>query len=94
MKKKKHSKPSAIERISSALDIPPILSGNSAHIELMDNKEAIIDGVSGVILYDETVIRLSVGRREVKFLGNGLELRTFNTQEAVIVGNILSVEFE
>ncbi len=94
MKKKSGDRNNAINKISKALEIPAIISQNSAHIELMDNTEAIIDGVSGVILYDESEIRLSVGRREIKFSGQNLELRTFNDREAVVVGEILSVEFE
>lgn len=94
MKKKSGDRNNAINKISKALEIPAIISQHSAHIELMDNTEAIIDGVSGVILYDESEIRLSVGRREIKFSGQNLELRTFNNREAVVVGEILSVEFE
>lgn len=86
-------KPSAGERITQALDIPPIAASGVAHIELMGNREAIVDGVCGVVEYEENIIRLNTGKSMVKFTGKGLAIQVFTQNQAMIAGYIASVEF-
>ena len=95
MRRKESSEPKKgpLERLSDAFELPAILSSDSAHIELMGNKEAIVNGVRGIILYEEDTVRLSVGKKEIKFCGEGLELKAFSTSSVIVEGEIYSVEF-
>jgi sporulation protein YqfC len=90
---KKSSDKNPLNKLSQALDLPPSLSSNTAHIELMGNKEAIASGIGGIILYDENIIRLKQKNGEIKFCGEDLEIKSFGTSFAVICGRIISVEF-
>ena len=64
-----------------------------AQIELSGNREALVDGCRGVLQYEDDVIRLSTGRRVVRFQGSGLMIRTMQQNQLLICGTILSVEF-
>ncbi|MBQ7541263.1 MAG: YabP/YqfC family sporulation protein [Clostridia bacterium] len=64
-----------------------------AQIELSGNREAVVDGCVGVLQYEDTAIRLSTGRRIVRFTGSDLMIRTMQQNQVLITGTILSVEF-
>ena len=71
--------------------IPPAITAPC--IELSGNREALVDGCRGVLQYEDDVIRLSTGRRVVRFQGSGLMIRTMQQNQLLICGTILSVEF-
>ena len=64
-----------------------------AQIELSGNREALVDGCRGVLQYEDDVIRLSTGRRVVRFQGSDLMIRTMQQNQLLISGTILSIEF-
>ena len=82
-----------IDLLGKFLDLPAGALQGGARIELMGNREAVVDGCRGVLEYDETVIKLHAGNSTVRFLGRGLTIDSFGEQQAVIKGHILSVEF-
>lgn len=43
--------------------------------------------------YDEGIIRLNLGKNIVRFTGTGLSIRTLTLEQAIITGNILSIDF-
>lgn len=63
------------------------------HIELISNKEAIIDGIKGVLEYDETLVKLNIGRGTVEFWGSDMELLSLDESELCIKGQITKLEF-
>ena len=70
------------------------LSGiGGVHIELISNKEAIIDGIKGVIEYGETLVKLNIGRGTVEFWGSDMELLSLDESELCIRGRITKLEF-
>lgn len=80
--------------VAKALDLPPNIFSDLAHIELSGNNEAIVDGCKGVIEYDENIVRLDTGKMTVRFLGSDLSIRSLTDDNAVIEGTITSVEFQ
>ena len=64
-----------------------------AQIALSGNREALVDGCRGVLQYEDDVIRLSTGRRIVRFQGNELMIRTMQQDQLLITGTILSIDF-
>ena len=64
-----------------------------SHMELSGNREAIVEGCKGVVEYDEGIIRLNLGKNIVRFTGTGLSIRTLTLEQAIITGNILSIDF-
>lgn len=63
-------------------------------IQLISNKEAIIDGCMGVIDYYDNLIKLRVVGGTVSFLGIGLVMSSLTDDSAEIKGEITSLEFE
>ncbi len=88
---KKAVKP--VEKLVSAFDLPKTVLPGMANIELTGNREAIVDGCDGIVQYDDEVIKLSTGKLVVCFYGNRLTIRTLTTDQAVIEGEIISIQF-
>ena len=62
-------------------------------VELLQNRQAIVEGCKGVLEYSDSCIRLSADRVILRFGGSGLQLRTFNSNSAIVEGNITSLEY-
>ncbi|MEG0854252.1 MAG: YabP/YqfC family sporulation protein [Angelakisella sp.] len=62
-------------------------------VELLQNRQAVVDGCKGVLEYSDSCIRLSSDRLILRFTGKGLLLRTFNSTSAIVEGQIATVEF-
>lgn len=81
-----------IEAIGRNLEIQGALTGG-AHIELFSNKEAIIDGIKGVIEYSDCFIKLNAGRGTLEFWGTELQISSLDADGIVICGKIEKLEF-
>jgi len=81
------------ERLSDELELPKNVMPGVVHIELNGNKEAVVDGCRGVLEYDENVIRLNTGRLIVRFTGSCLMIKTLSLNQALVCGNIMSIDF-
>ncbi|MEG2074066.1 MAG: YabP/YqfC family sporulation protein [Angelakisella sp.] len=86
MRKKSHELLTALSGQSAAL-VPQL------RVELLENRQAVVDGCKGVLEYSESCIRLSSDRLILRFTGTGLLLRTLSTHSAIVEGRIVSVEF-
>ena len=66
MKKKKNdeSKP----RLFGGFGLPYGIVKSSVHIEINSNREAIIDGSSGILEYNECCIKISMSDKRGNFL--------------------------
>ena len=62
-------------------------------VELLSDREAVVDGCRGILEYSECCIRLCTGAVTVRFTGEGLQMRNFGSLGAVVEGRIRSVEF-
>lgn len=66
---------------------------SQVHIEFFGRREASIDGLYGVLEYDGERIRLSAGKEEIVFCGKELSIDVFDLGQAVIHGEIETMEF-
>ena len=82
-----------IEHLSKKLELPGGIMGGGSHIELFANSEALIEGIKGVIEYNDCFIKLNIGRGTVEFWGNNLEISSLNCGELAINGKITKIEF-
>ncbi len=57
------------------------------------NREVVIEGSRGVLLYSETVIRINTSMGLVSFEGRNLNLKCISPTELIIDGFITKVEF-
>jgi sporulation protein YqfC len=74
-------------------DVPGSALSGICHIELAENREAVIDGCQGVVEYDEHIIKLATGKMVVKFTGRGLQINVLTRDSAVVTGFITGIEF-
>ena len=71
----------------TAVDLLPPM-----RVELLSDREAVVDGCRGILEYSEDCIRLCAGALTVRFTGEGLTMRNFGSLGAVVEGKIRSVE--
>ncbi|MCI8622508.1 MAG: hypothetical protein HFG26_02455 [Provencibacterium sp.] len=79
--------------IGSLLQLPASSLSQMTQIQLIANREALVDGCKGVIEYNEDYIRLNLGNMAVRFCGRGLQLRSMSEESVIIDGFIQSVEY-
>lgn len=91
--KEKPSLQEQATRITRMLDLPGGTFGG-CQIELSGNREAIVDGCTGILEYDENSIRLAAGKLQVRFSGRGLQVRALTHSSAIVEGYILHMDFD
>lgn len=84
---------SLIERVGDELDFPAGAMPGTAHIEISGNREVIVEGCKGVLEYDEKTIRLNTGKLILRLEGSELTISALQAEQAIIRGNILSLDF-
>ncbi len=62
-------------------------------IEMLGNREMIVDGCKGVVEYGETLIKLSLGENVLSLSGDNLVIKSFDSSVAVITGLICDISF-
>lgn len=62
-------------------------------IEMLGNREMIVDGCKGVVEYNETLIKLSLGENVLSLSGDNLIIKSFDSSVAVISGQICDISF-
>ncbi|MBQ7129214.1 MAG: YabP/YqfC family sporulation protein [Clostridia bacterium] len=82
-----------LNKINKYFDLPEGLITGGVHIELMSNKQAILDGKCSILQYSDTQIKINTGNGTVEFLGKNLCLDTLNKEGALISGTIEKIEF-
>ncbi len=80
-------------RICDKLELPEDICSNCGYIEIVSNTCALIDGCKGVLEYDDSTIKLSLGKKSVCFFGSGLSIKSLSMEQAMVEGYIVSMEF-
>lgn len=81
------------DKFLASLEMPPLAIGDCASIELSGNTAATIEGCRGIIEYGTEKIVLSLGSMSVSFGGIGLEISSFDGENALISGSFFCIEF-
>lgn len=79
--------------VGALLELPQSPTAEASQIELLSNREALVDGCKGVMEYNENFIRLNLGKMTVRFCGRNLQLRGMSEGNVVIEGFIQSIDF-
>lgn len=96
MRKKKttqEQKKSVKGLIAQSLELPVDVLEGLPKIEMMGNKEAVIEHCQGVLEYNDQIVRVKAGKLTLKFTGRDLCLRTMTGDSVVVEGYFTSVEF-
>ena len=75
-------------------DLPISAFQSGAHIELNSNREAVIEGIKGIIEYSDLYIKLSLPKGTLELFGSDLEIVTLSAGGVIIGGLIYKLEFD
>lgn len=87
------AKKGAGELLANFLELPSESILGLAHIEMVGNHEILIEGVKGIIGYDDEEVSVNTSKMVVKIKGKSLILKSMTSDELLVEGEILSVEF-
>ena len=96
MFKKKHGqeqRPTFADQLTRLTGLPVDVVEGLPEIELLGNKEAVIEHCQGVLEYNDKVIRLNTGKLNLKFTGRNLQLKSMTDSSVVVEGYFTSIEF-
>jgi len=62
-------------------------------IELLSNREAVVEGCRSILSYDDLQIKLAAEKMQIAFYGRELSLKNLNSESVIIEGIIERVEF-
>ncbi len=79
--------------IAEELQMPKTAICNTFTVEFCGNDNVTVTGCKGVAEYSETALILNLGDITVKFSGENLQIASFGEQQALVTGNVLSMEF-
>lgn len=82
-----------VKKSLNLMDTPLNLLNSTCQIELNANNEAIIEGCTGILQYDEGIIRLSTSKFILKFTGRNLKIQCMTATSAIVEGFITAIEF-
>lgn len=63
------------------------------HMEAYGTEKLVIEGCTGIQLYEPERIRLGIGRRSMLVVGDGLTIGSMFGATLLICGHIMSIEF-
>lgn len=82
------------DKFLANLELPPLAVGDCASIELSGNTCASIEGCRGIVEYSDKKIVLSLGTISASFCGLGLEIASFDGENALVSGMFSCIEFD
>lgn len=71
----------------------PDLHFNDAKIEMLGNREIIVDGCKGVVEYGENSIKLNIGELTLSLVGDELIIESYDSGVAIIRGRFAEINF-
>jgi len=80
-------------RLGEAMDLPAQVLPGFCHVELWQNRQAVIDGVKGVLSYSENRVQLSMGSMVVTFRGADLTIRSYQLEQLQLTGMIAEIHY-
>ena len=80
-------------RMAELFDLPADLVAGLSHIELLGDRQLLLEGHEGILSYSDTQIDVSAAAAVVRVRGSGLTLRSMTEREVRIHGKIEGIEF-
>lgn len=80
-------------RMAELFDLPADLVAGLTHLELLGDRELLLEGHGGILSFGDTQIDVSAGGMTLRVQGEALALRCMTEREVRIGGRIDSVSF-
>lgn len=81
------------QKAEDLLDLPDGALTGEAHIAVDGRRRVTIDGSAEILVYEDTVVRLTTLSGEVRIMGDALCLEHYRTDGVVVTGRVLTIEF-
>lgn len=81
------------ESLADFFEMPKELLCNLPRITLIGDVQMLLENYGGIIEYNDELLRLKVREGEVVVTGKNLTIKNFLSDELLIVGKIISVEY-
>ncbi|MEE1186830.1 MAG: YabP/YqfC family sporulation protein [Acutalibacteraceae bacterium] len=91
MKKRKDKTSSYLDR---AFEVPDGTFSKGANIEINSDRQVYIEGSKGVLEYDDNYIVINIGTSTVKLIGRDLFIKQINTDNLMVCGRLMGLEFD
>lgn len=83
-----------LSTLPETMNLTSAVLSKYSHIEFSkDNQEAIVEGCTGIIEYNDNVIRLNTPKFILRFTGRNLQVSCMTEDSIIVRGFILSMEF-
>ena len=89
LKKKK-----ILSSMTNALELPKGMLDGEPHIEILSNKEIVIDGKCTVLEYTDCAVRICCGQNIIKFIGRDLNINNISAGGIKINGYVCTIDFD
>lgn len=93
MRKPKKTLGERVRQMGEQADLPAQLLPGFSHVELFQNRQAVVEGVKGVLGYGESQIQLNIGAMVLTFQGADLCIRSFQAEQLILTGTIAEISF-
>lgn len=74
-------------------ELSGMVLSNMPHIEMEGNREIIVDGCKGILVYETDKIKINASGVVMGVSGDELNIRAYADEQIIINGNILSMDF-
>ncbi|HEY5584051.1 MAG TPA: sporulation protein YqfC [Ruminiclostridium sp.] len=81
------------ERFTEMLELPKEIVLNMPKLTMLGNGDLIIENYKGIVEYDEGVIRVNTTAGIIKVNGVDIYIKEITSENIMIYGNILLLEF-
>ncbi len=81
------------ESLADFFELPKELLCNLPRITLIGDVQMLLENYGGIIEYNDELLRLKVREGEVVVTGKNLTIKNFLSDELLIEGKIISVEY-
>jgi sporulation protein YqfC len=92
-KEESTSKRGIREKFTEMLELPKELILNTPRMTMVGNRDIMIENHKGIMEFDCERVRVNTGSGIVKITGSGLLIKEITSEDIIISGSIISIEF-
>lgn len=89
----KNKQKNVSDRFTELLNIPKEIVADIPKLVLSGNKEVFIENYKGLIVYTDTNIKINSKDTLIHIVGESLNIKVITSEELIISGNIISINF-
>jgi len=91
--KKEKNEVNLKEKITEVLELPKEIVLNVPKLTIMGNSDIMIENYKGIVEYEQNRVRINTAIGVIKITGNMLTIREITSEDIMVIGDIISLEF-